>query len=121
MSEHKPKRHYLNYGLYDEVTDSVKGSDGKEHVVTMRGWHWNNLDWVNSSANVATEAMLVDGAIIGLFEEKQIPPAEREYKEEPSLSKSLEACIYFFIEAYHNGRMKDKATDSGGKATVGRA
>jgi hypothetical protein len=90
---YRPQRYYKVYGLSDEVTDAVESSDGKTHLVTMRGWHWDNLDWIDKYTS-ATQAEMVDGAIIGTYEVNK------------PLSGCLEAAIYFFIEAYHNARME---------------
>lgn len=108
--QYKPARYYKTFGHYDEVKDAVQDTDGKVHIVTMRGWHWNNLDWIKENTPI-TEAMLVDNAYIGTH----------EYKDK-SLSECLEATIYFFIDAYHKARMERKAKESkGGKEQIGHA
>jgi hypothetical protein len=97
------KRYFQRYGLRDVVTDTIRGTDGREHSVSMRGWHWNNLDWVKRNTRI-TEEMLVDNAVIGLVEEKQVPLEDRDYQGSLTLSQAMEATIFYFIEAYHNAR-----------------
>jgi hypothetical protein len=99
----KPKRYFQRYGLRDVITDTIRGTDGREHAVSMRGWHWNNLDWIKRNTRI-TEEMLVDNAVIGLVEEKQVPLEGRDYQGSLTLSQAMEATIYYFIEAYHSGQ-----------------
>jgi hypothetical protein len=110
MNAHKPKRYYLTYGDHDYVTDSVTGSDGREHLVTMRGWHWYNLDWINTHTDTS-EKMLVDNAVIGIYEVQGM-----------TLSKALEASVFFYINSYHNTRTGKTAKEiTGEKGTLGSA
>lgn len=90
MKDHYPTRHFQRYGTFDEITDSVTGSDGSQHVITMRGWHWNNLDWIVRNTTT-TEQYIVDVSYMGTF---GIVKAD--------MSKSMEASIYFYIESYDN-------------------
>lgn len=110
MNAHKPKRYYLTYGDHDYVTDSVTGSDGCEHVVTMRGWHWHNLDWIVKNTTI-TEEWLVDLSYIGKF---GIPNGK--------LSESLEATIYYAITEVHRIHTNNSAKEmTGEKGTLGSA
>ncbi|MGH1457081.1 MAG: hypothetical protein ACRBDI_09890 [Alphaproteobacteria bacterium] len=97
MNTFKPKRYFMTYGLHDKITDIVRGSDGKEHTVTMRGWHWNNLDWIKKNVPT-TEEMLVDNSYIGMFEGSR-----------HSLSETLETTIYHYIESFHHSRKEREA------------
>lgn len=85
MNSQKPKRYYMQYDHADYVTDSVTGSDGQEHIVTMRGLHWHNLDWLKKNTTIS-EALLVDISYIGQYG-----------KVNGTLSESLEATLYYFI------------------------
>lgn len=110
MTDHYPTRHFQSYGDHDYVTGNVTGTDGREHAITMRGWHWHNLDWINSHTST-TEAMLVDNALIGIYEVQGM-----------TLSTALEASIFFYINSYHNAKTGKPAKDiSGEKGTIGRA
>lgn len=121
MNSDTSKRQFMTFGSFDTVTDIVCDSNGKEYVVTMRGWHWNNLDWIKKNSSI-TEGMLVSNSIIALAEEKQIPLEERGHKGELTLSLSLEATIYFFIEGYDTARKERLAKRSkDGKDFIGSA
>lgn len=115
------KRRYVRFGLLDEIVDSVHDGGGKEYALTMRGWHWNNLDWIKRNTPI-TEDMLVGDAIINLVEKQQEPMDEREYKGELTLSQSMEATIYFFIDSYDKARKERIARESNkGKDVAGSA
>lgn len=98
MNEVLTKRHYVVLDNREEFEDIVRDSSGREHLVTMRGWHWKNLDWAVRTTYV-TEDMLVDNAIISLYE-----------MQDGVLSKALEASIYYLIEGYEDA-LKGKKPD----------
>lgn len=121
MTQHYPTRHFQRYNLRDVITDTIRGTDGREHLVSMRGWHWNNLGWIKRNTHV-TEEILVDNAVISLVADQQVSVHERDYKGEITLSLTMESTIYHFINAYHNAKTGNTAKDiSGEKGTIGRA
>jgi len=95
MSDHyKPSRYYKKFGIFEEVSDGVCGSDGNTHIAIMKGWYWNQLDWI--SRNTATsEAILVDMTVMG----------HGKY----SFSQGLQVAIWSYINAYTKGSAKNRS------------
>ena len=87
-----PKRHFKNIDIYDIITDCVRGSDGVERTVTMMGWHWRNLDWIEKNCELASESFLVD-------------IAERE-RERMGFDDAMQGVIYRFIKTYDDQRQR---------------
>lgn len=106
----QPKRHYQKYKSSDVVSDIVETSDGKTHFVSMRGWHWNHLSNVEKKCRNITQG-LIDHAFFCTF----LP-------QNHTLSQTLEAAIYYFVEDVIARRQnKKKESDVDEKDTVGSA
>lgn len=81
----RPRRFIRKFDIHEIVTDTVRFPNGKTVQVTMEGWFWNNLDWINANT-VTKEQTLVHIAEKG--------------RGEYSLSHGLKIAIWQFIETY---------------------
>jgi predicted DNA-binding ribbon-helix-helix protein len=81
----RPRRYIAKFDTHDLVTDSVRFPSGKSVQVTMEGWYWNNLDWINANT-WTTEQTLAHMAENG--------------RENYSFTQALKVAIWQFIDSY---------------------